>query len=212
LRIEEWLLPGPIPTVWLQSHLYHGKTGILEYFGLAMYGSHFIVPLVLAFGLAMTARGRAFATLMFGILAVSVLGEITFILAPTAPPWLAAQDGYLEPVHHILKQTLFDLDMTKLAQLSGDPTKYDITAAVPSLHVAFPVICLLTVRHFRLHPLVALGLALNTMGVVFSIVYMGEHYLFDALVGVVYALAAWFAVRRLIGDDEVADSPARTGS
>ena len=206
LKMEEWLFPGSIPTVWLQDHLYKGTTGPLEDFAVAMYASHFVIPLVLALTLALTARGRAFTTLMFAILAVSILGEMTFILAPTAPPWLAAQHGYVSSVHHVLKQSLFDLHMTKLAQLSGDPTKYDITAAVPSLHVAFPVLCLLTARRFRMHPLVSIGLALNTIGVVFSIVYMGEHYLFDAVVGVLYALVAWFSVRWLLGrDDDVAD-------
>jgi hypothetical protein len=198
LKAEEYLTPGPIPTVWLQEHLYHGRTGVLEVFSFSMYVSHFVVPLLLAVGLALTDRGRAFSMLMFGILAASLLGEITFILAPTAPPWLAAQEGYVSGVHHVLKQTLYDLDLTKLAALDGDASKYNVTAAVPSLHVAFPIICILTAVWARLPRWVVVALAINLLGVIFAIVYTGEHYLVDALAGVLYGLVAWVLVRRLM--------------
>ena len=197
LRAEEYLTPGPIPTVWLQEHLYHGRTGVLEVFSFAMYISHFAVPILLAVGLALTDRGRAFALLMFGILAASLLGEITFVLAPTAPPWLAAQEGYTH-VHHVLKSTLYDLDLTKLAALDGDATKYNVTAAVPSLHVAFPVICVLTAIRAKLPRIVVVGLVLNLLGVTFAIVYTGEHYLVDALAGALYGVVAWLLVRHLL--------------
>lgn len=198
LRAEEYLTPGSIPTVWLQEHLYHGRTGVLEVFSFAMYMSHFTVPLLLGAGLALTDRGRAFSLLMFGILAASLLGEITFILAPTAPPWLAAQHGYIPHVHHILKQTMYDLHLTKLAALDGDASKYNVTAAVPSLHIAFPVICVLTAIRAKLPRYVVVGLVLNLLGVTFAIVYTGEHYLVDALAGGLYGLVAWLLVRRLL--------------
>jgi len=199
LRLEEWLSPGAIPTVWLQQHLYHGHTGVLEGFSLAMYLSHFWIPLALGFALAMTHRGRAFATLMFGLLAVSILGEMTFVLAPTAPPWLAAEHGLIPGVNHVLKTSLYDVHLGALAQFNGDPKKYDVTAAVPSLHVAFPVICILTALRFKLPRWVAVALVLNTLGVVFAIVYTGEHYMVDAIAGALYAAVAWWLVRRLLG-------------
>jgi len=198
LKAEEYLTPGPIPSVWLQEHFYHGRTGVLEVFSFTMYISHFVVPLLLAVGLALSDRGRAFTLLMFGILAASLLGEITFILAPTAPPWLAAQEGYVSHLHHVLKHTLYDLDLTKLAGLDGDASKYNVTAAVPSLHVAFPVICILTAVRAQLPRAVVAVLVLNLLGVVFAIVYTGEHYLVDALAGVLYGWVAWLIVRRLL--------------
>jgi hypothetical protein len=36
-----------------------------------------------------------------------------------------------------------------------------------------------------------------TAGVVFAVVHTGEHYLVDAVVGVFYALAAWWLLQRL---------------
>lgn len=196
----ERILPGPLPTVWLQEHLYRGSTGPLEVFALVMYLSHFVVPLLVGFALAMSKRGRAFASLMFTILTAAALGEITFVLAPTAPPWLAAEHGLLPGVHHLLKETLYGVHLTKIGDFIGDPTKYDITAAVPSLHAAFPIICLLVVRKYGLPGWMTLALALNFVGVVFSIVYLGDHYLVDAIAGVLYAFAAWRLVERLLRD------------
>jgi PAP2 superfamily len=205
---ERHLTPGSrIPTVWLQEHLYHGRTGWLEVFSVAAYISHFVVPLLVAAALAIAGRSRDFKILMFGILTVSVLGSITFLVAPTAPPWLASQDGSIGGVHHILKQSLFDLHMTSLAGVEGDAGKYDVTAAVPSLHAAFPLIVLLTVVNARLPRWVAGLVAFQLVAVIFAIVYLGEHYVFDALVGLVFAAVAWLAVRWVLAD-EPAEEPA----
>jgi hypothetical protein len=211
IRLEEWLTPGPLPTLWLQEHLYHGKTGPLEIFAVVMYVSHFWVPLVLGFGLIITGRGSAFPRLMFGMLTALVLAEITFILVPTAPPWLASEEGYLPPVHHVLKTSLYDLHLTQLASLLGDAHRYDVTAAVPSLHVAFPLICIFVAVKFGLPRWVVVFLALNTLGVVFSIVYMGEHYLVDGVAGAAYAVVAWWIVQRFHGRDWKAPAPAAPG-
>lgn len=205
IRIDQHLLPGPIPTVWLQEHLYHGHTGPLEIFSMVFYVSHFFVPLALGAALVLSGRTRAFALLMFGILTCLFLGEIVFVLLPTAPPWLAAEHGYLPGVHHILKQTFADVHLTQLASMSGNESKYDVTAAVPSLHVAFPVVCLLTVVHARLSRLVAVAFALNVLAVSFAIVYMGEHYVFDALTGALLGVGSWLLVRRL----QAWESPSR---
>lgn len=203
---EQHLLPGPMPTLWLQRHLYTGKTGPVEILSVAAYAGHFLIPLALAMALALSGRSRAFRLLVFGILTVAVLGSATFVLAPTAPPWLAAEHGYLPPVHHILKHSLAALHLKTLAAIEGDPGKYDVTAAAPSLHTAFPLLCLLTAIEARLPRWAIAALALDVLLVVFAIVYTGEHYVFDAAAGAFFALGAWLVVRRLVGDD----SPAGT--
>lgn len=205
------LLPGPLPTVWLQEHLYHGRTGVLEVFAVVMYFSHFVVPLLLGFGLAMVRRGREFASLMFTMLVALILAEFTFVLFPTAPPWLAAEHGMLPGVNHMLKATLYDLDLTSVGDLIGDSSKYDVTAAVPSLHAAFPIIALLVVRRYGLPGWLSGLLALNFLGVVFAIVYTGDHYLVDAVAGVLYALVAWRLVERFLGKETAASFPEPSG-
>jgi hypothetical protein len=199
IEVDRVLGFGTLPTTWLQGHLYGGGTGPLELFSLAMYASHFLAPLLLAFLLWALWDRRGFAELLFGILAVSILGDITFVLAPTAPPWLAAQQGLIEPVQPIISNALYHLHLDAIAAHKGDASSYNVVAAIPSLHAAWPVICLLVIRKYRLPGwLFATQLAL-TIGVLFAIVYTGEHYLIDALVGIVYAFAAWWLMQLAFG-------------
>jgi membrane-associated phospholipid phosphatase len=194
IRVEKALALGTVPTVWLQSHLYSGGTGPLEVFAVLMWLSHFVVPLLLGFVLWLKGRRSAFAVLMCGLLGALVLGEITFVLAPTAPPWLAAEHGYLPHVHHLLKQSLAGMHLSGIAKIDGDPRHYNIVAALPSLHAAFPLLSLLVARRFGLPRWLQWALVFQIVGVAFAIVYTGEHYLVDVLAGLLYA----FVVFRLI--------------
>jgi len=189
---------GTLPTVWLQEHLYGGATGPLEVFSLLMYVSHFFVPLALGFWLWWSRRSEAFCVLMFGILVVSLLGEITFVLAPTAPPWLASEQALIPHVHEIVKQSLYDLDLTTVAALKGSAASYNVVAAVPSLHAAWPVIGLLVVWKYGLPRWAFIAQAIQLVAVFFAIVYTGEHYAIDAVIGAAYALGAWWLVRRAL--------------
>jgi len=201
IDFDRWLGNGTLPTIWLQQHLYHGHPGVLESICVVFYASHFAVPLALGLLLALLNRSGDFKFLMFGILAVSVLGAITFLVAPTAPPWLADRDGYVTGVHELLKQGLQHMHLSALAQLIGDPTKYDVTAAAPSLHTAYPLICIVAAARARLPKVVIGTLVVNVLGVVFAIVYMGEHYVFDVLVGAAYAAVAIAIVRKAIATE-----------
>jgi membrane-associated phospholipid phosphatase len=66
---------------------------------------------------------------------------------------------------------------------------------VPSLHAAWPLIGLLVIRKYRLPGWLFWTQAALTLGVCFAIVYTGEHYVFDILVGFVFALGAWWLVQ-----------------
>jgi PAP2 superfamily len=200
VEIDKLIGLGSVPTIWLQHHIYTGRTGPLEVFSAAMYASHFFGPLFLAFLLWWSRRHQGFTALMFGILTVSVLAEITFVLAPTAPPWLAAQHGLIPPVQHVLKQTLHDLHLTVLASVDGDPRRYNVVAAVPSLHVAWPVIGLLVIRAYGLPRFVFLVQLTQLVGVLFAVVYMGEHYVADAIAGAAYAIVAFWIVQFALGE------------
>jgi PAP2 superfamily len=199
IEVDRVLGFGTLPTTWLQEHLYGGGTGPLELFSLLMYTSHFLAPLILAFLIWSVWERRGFADLLFGILAVSILGDITFVLAPTAPPWLAAQHGLIEPVQPIITSALYDLHLDVLAAHKGDASRYNVVAAIPSLHAAWPIICLLVIRKHRLPGWLFASQMALTLGVFFAIVYTGEHYLIDAIVGVVYALAAWWLLQLAFG-------------
>lgn len=202
---------GHVPTQWLQAHLYAGHTGPLEVGALVAYSSHFFVPLGVAFYI-WWSRGRAvFHTLVLGLLVVSVLAEITFVLAPTAPPWLAAEHGLLPGVHPILKQALAAVHLNTAAGVKGDAHAYNVVAAVPSLHVALPVVGLLAIRTFKLPRWLFTVQAVQLAAVCFAIVYAGEHYMIDALAGALYALLAWAIVTRALRTNEEVELLASAG-
>ncbi len=121
-----------LPTVWLQQHLYNGHTGPLEMIAVIAYAGHFLVPFVLVTALIFTRKPQSVVLLVFSLLTAALLADFAFVLAPSAPPWLADQRGYITGVHHILKHSLANLHMSTLAASEGDATKYNITAAMPS--------------------------------------------------------------------------------
>jgi hypothetical protein len=195
---DRFLGGGTLPNEWLQSHLYHGKTGPLEIFAVAMYVSHFFAPLLLGFYIWLRRMSGAFKELMFAILATSVMADIIFVLYPTAPPWLAAEHGGLVHVHHLLKQSMLDLHLNGFASLIGDSHRYNIVAALPSMHAAFPVIGLVVALRYGL-PRWIVGLqTVQLLGVVFAIVYLGDHYVIDAVAGGAFAVLGAAVVHRLL--------------
>jgi PAP2 superfamily protein len=188
---------GSVPTEWLQAHLYHGRTGSLEVFALVMYASHFFAVLALGFYIWIRRQGQAFRELMFGLLAASLLADILFIVYPTAPPWMASEHGLVQ-VHHVLKQSLLDLHLNGMAAFIGDSHRYNVVAALPSMHAAFPVVALVVALRYGL-PRWVIGLqAAQLVGVWFAIVYLGDHYLVDAVAGAAVALAGVAVAHRLL--------------
>jgi hypothetical protein len=215
IEVERLLAFGELPTLWLQEHLYGGAVGALEIFALVMYLSHFVAPVLLASLIWLYWPGRGFGDLFFGILAVSLLGEITFLVAPTAPPWLAGDQGVIPHVHHVIRETLYGLGLDGIAARKDAAGSYNIVAAVPSLHAAWPVIGLLVIRKHGLPRWLFSVQAVLVVGVAFAIVYTGDHYVVDVLAGIVYALAAWWLVERALRigrDPEPAVEPAAAGA
>ena len=116
---------------------------------------------------------------------------MTYLLYPAAPPWMAAQKGLIPPVKDVFATTL-----GTFITPGGVPTVYGImgpnpVAAMPSLHAAYPfLVYLFLVRFYGKKGHLFLPYVLLVW---LSIVYTGQHYVIDAIVGALYALVA-FAV------------------
>ncbi len=194
INLEKGLF-GSIPTITLQNMFYH-PTGPswLDYFATMFYFLHFALPLSFGFMLWLYNRGyfRQFVT---GILLLSYAGWVTFLIYPSAPPWMASQDGYLQGVHKILDVTLQAFpDKWNLPSVYHNFNPNPV-AAMPSLHAAYPFLVLLfALSFFKLKALFFLPYVLLTW---FSIVYLGEHYVVDILAGAIYAIIFYFVAIRL---------------
>lgn len=175
---------GVVPTRWLQQHFYNGQLHWYDYFGASLYLFHFVVPILFAYVLWIK-REEWFKRFSFSFLGLSYAGLITYLAFPAAPPWLAAQDGLLPGVTKILDHVtnLFPnrIDLPSI-YYSFDP---NLVAAMPSLHAAYPtIVALYTVRFFGKWGLLAF---IYPVLVWVSVIYFGEHYFTDVVMGILYA-------------------------
>jgi membrane-associated phospholipid phosphatase len=169
-----------------------------------VYFSHFVTALTVAVVLWLTSRPR-WAAFMRRWVFLSMAGLITYFLYPAAPPWWAAQYGLLPDVVRISTRGWRAMGMhgagnlLNVGQVAANPV-----AAMPSLHTAF---ALFVVAFFlnrvrkRWWPL----LLAYPLAMTFTLVYAGEHYVLDVLVGWAYVGLTflvvglgerWWAARR----------------
>lgn len=179
---------GTTPSVWLQQRFAHSAPAPYDYVAAVLYLLHFVAPLSFAF-LLWTRSREEFARFTGSFLVLSYAALATFVVFPAAPPWLASQHGYLPEVHEQVSVVLSvfpsHFDLPTVYQLF-DPNQ---VAAIPSLHSAYPLLLFLfACRFFGLRGLV---LAPYVLGVWVAVVYMGEHYVFDVVVGALYSTVSF---------------------
>jgi hypothetical protein len=226
LALERTLFGGHLPTQVLQD-AFHPATGPdpLASVATIFYFLHFPLPIAVGFFLWLRRR-RVYYDFTAALILLAMAGFVTYVLLPVAPPWWAAEHGYLpgpdgRPAILYLKEQGFD----QLASFFGfeghyiySYTVYDINpnqvAAFPSLHAGFPFLGFLFAR--RAFGRVGWILLAYSVCVWFSIVYLADHYVVDILGGLAYAGAAYWAVihapgwfRRAI--DDAADDELEAG-
>ncbi len=197
---------GAIPSQILQD-AFHPATGvdIVAEIATVVYMLHFALPLVTGFILWVWRRSHYY-DFVAALILLSLVGFVTFVLIPTAPPWYAAQVGALngpngQPVISYLKPGAFDT----LANFFGFKSDYIYTyvfydvnpngfAAWPSLHVGYPFLSFLVLRR-AFGKIGWIGFA-YTLLVAFSVMYTGDHWLIDCIGGVAYAYVAYYVVTR----------------
>lgn len=185
IQLEKDLFGGILPTVYLQDLFYNpNQPSFFDFFATIFYFLHFALPL--AFGYILWLYNRTyFKYFVTAILLLSYAGWITFIIFPSAPPWLANQEGYISEVHKILDVTLQAFpDKWNLPSVYHNFNPNPV-AAMPSLHAGYPfLVFLFCLRFFRKKALFFMPYMLM---VFFSVVYLGEHYVVDLIGGIIYA-------------------------
>jgi membrane-associated phospholipid phosphatase len=109
------------------------------------------------------------------------------------PPWLASRQGLLPHVQRMVVDTLQQVGGFGQFYAGADP---EPNAAMPSLHVAVPMVIACTVVAVRGSRRWTSWLwMLYPLTLSFGVLYLGEHYLADAVVGIALG-ALCFAVAR----------------
>lgn len=185
---DKWLFFSHLPTSVLQDWLWHGQTQWYDFLLYLAYMMHFVFPLVLAVYIWQKLPSK-YWTFMWTYTFLMFAGFFTYLLFPAAPPWMASDLGYIEPITRVSSQVWFALGIEDFPSLYNQIAPNPV-AAVPSLHAAFAVLFALFVSSlFKtkwrfmawLYPLL----------IAFGTVYMGEHYVIDAILGAIYALVAY---------------------
>lgn len=193
------LFLGTTPVLWLQQHFYDPTT-VHWYDSVAslVYVSHFVAVWAIAAVLYLRNRREWFQWARV-LVVLSFAGLITFALVPSAPPWYAAKDGYLPPVERIATRGLDGLGIHWARQLiDGGAAVSNDVAAIPSLHTGFAILIAIWfyARIPERHRIWARPLLVAYPVVMLLVlVYSGEHYVVDGLIGAVYVFAAVFGLR-----------------
>jgi hypothetical protein len=208
---DRWLmqpfLHGALPQVWLQQHLYHAhkvlQHGVWHWVGAQwydvvswlVYALHFPEPLLVGFAIWLRDR-MLFRRFALAFLTLAALAFVGYIVYPAVPPWLAARAQYraIPYVYNIFNEFNYWVLQQGLghADKSLIPIHYNMTAAMPSLHAAFPVLSALYLRK----AFGRWGLIMLVYGAIvwFAVVYMAEHWIVDVLAGLLCTLVAYALV------------------
>lgn len=190
IRFDTWLFNGTLPTAWLQNLLWHGHVSWYDFYFYFFYTIHFLAPVLVAL-LIWWKRDKLYWPYMWAFILLSFAGFVTYVLFPAAPPWMASEQGYIPPIHHISSDIWYAMGITNYSEIYSKLSPNEV-AAVPSLHAAYPTLMLLFVAK-------AFGwrrvwwLIFYPISLWIGIVYLGEHYVFDALLGILYAWGAYKA-------------------
>jgi hypothetical protein len=198
--IDVWLGTGTIPSIWLQEQLWDpANPAWWDYAAWAVYQSHFFVPLLVAVAL-WNARHPLATRYVLGLVLLSWMALATYWLYPAQPPWMVVRDGVVDgELTRIVQHMWRDVGVERAARVfttsQADGSRYsNPVAALPSLHAAFPMLIAVVLWGTRRWLDVLLACYVLAMGL--TLVYAGEHFAFDLLLGWGYALAAGLLVTR----------------
>lgn len=189
VRLERILCSGLVPTHVLQRLFFDpGRFGPLDYCSVLIHWSYFIMPYLVLIAVWLrqpqeTHRPAGLLTTVF------MLSLVIYTLLPATPPWLAAAQQGAPTVYRIIEfvgRPMSPEMYDRVVQSIADPNPI---AALPSVH--FAVTFALFVYPMARRSRWAWAGAAYSLAMLWSLVYLGEHYVVDCLLGGLVAILAW---------------------
>lgn len=213
LSFERWLFNGEIPTILLQAELYtRGEIQWWDYYFTMIHWSYFIVPHALALWIWWRSK-REFQHYLAAMTMTLFLGLVIYFLIPTNPPWMAPE-AIDSPVAPVVQRIMGNI----AEQIGGGlyEAGYKIVgesnpiAAMPSMHFAVTFLLVWAARGRGFWWEVLAWFYSLSMGA--ALVYMGEHYVIDIVVGGMVTTFSWYATKRWMGNfsEELSPVPVAT--
>jgi membrane-associated phospholipid phosphatase len=184
------LLFGNLPTVYLQDWLWRGHVRWYDFAFYLAYMLHFIIPIGLAI-LVWKTREKQYWRVVHTYIFTAFAAFLTFLLLPAAPPWMASQLHYIQPITRISTSVWFALGLKDFPSVYNHISPNPV-AAIPSLHAAWATLLIIFV--YKLYGKKwALLACIYPFLIYIGTIYEGEHYAFDVITGIIYAVAAYLA-------------------
>lgn len=189
---DRWLFLGLEPVTWLQERFFDPThVSLLDWSAVWVHWSFFVVPHLLAVAIFIRWR-RWFPEFVMLIVGTMWVGLVFFFLVPTAPPWLASQVSGVDQVYRIMDFVGGRVSLATYRHFYASLGEPNSVAAVPSIHMATTYGLYLWAR-YRVPSIAPLLLAYAGI-MALALVYLGEHYIFDLLVGIACATAVGVCV------------------
>jgi PAP2 superfamily len=196
LGFDEWVFGGVAPTVRLQRELWDpGNPHWYDYATWLVYLSHFVVTLTVAIFLWILDY-PAFRKFRVLIVTVTFAGFATYLAYPAIPPWLASVRGDMPHTVRVVKEMWAHLGLGDVAAVFGEKSRYAFpVGALPSLHAAWPF--MITLFFWPRAGRWRILLVAYTIAMAFTLVYTADHFVFDILLGWIYATIVYVIARSI---------------
>ena len=186
--LERTVFGGTLPTLTLQHAFYHpGVVGPQDLIAMFLYFMHFPLPILVGFVFWLNSREH-YRRFIAALLLMCFLAFVTYLFWPSAPPWWQVKDVY-KVIDRTVQLLWGNQYFVSGIYHSFNPNRF---AAFPSLHAAFPALA--AVYAWRRYRPLSIVLIVWSIAVLLAIVYLGEHYVVDALAGYAYVAAATLLV------------------
>ncbi len=196
-EIDRAMFLGNDPNVVLQDRLWQNQVRWWDWVASTTYMTHFVLPMA-AMAVLWAVSHRQWARFIKRFATLLLVACVMFVLMPTVPPWMAGDPKYgynvLPQLHHSAGRGFYDLGFRGFVKSytkalgNGNPV-----AAMPSLHSSFALIVPLFFMQWIRRRWVKWVLLLFPVLMLASLVYLGEHWIIDGLVGWAITVSAfWF--------------------
>ena len=194
------------PNEWFQLHTHWVLDLVTGFYYLTFIAMFVFIAAYFVFWRSRTGTSKTSAIeiakqaprIMWTFFWTNVLGYSTYYWYPAAPPWYVALHG-LGPAQ--LDTPASPAGCVRFDALLGTHfftgmygRAADVFGAIPSLHVAYPLIAVLFAFRFGALRIFAVSFYLVMC---FSAVYLNHHYILDILWGSFYAVLMYFLINGL---------------
>jgi hypothetical protein len=195
-EIERWIFNGELPTIQLQARFYDPHDlSIWDFYLTFVHWSYFFIPHTVAAYFWWKHPSR-FLQYLRAMTLTLALGLILYFALPSNPPWMAPESvntpgaptvlRIMEPIAIELGGGLYEAGY----RIVGESNPI---AAMPSIHMAITFLLVPASYYYgRIWQTLAWVYAFS-MGL--ALVYLGEHYIIDIVVGCAIAAYSWRAAR-----------------